>query len=220
MNSPNLAPNIYNFIGNVALPKLIENETSLKVIAEERISLGGFLCSGWYDAEKRELVVCSGKPVEEWASILVHEFGHFLQYIYNDPIWNAQMITFMNKQSHVVEMIDAWLEGKDFDLKDVQEWVRLSFECEMDCESKVLEMNNVYSIGFNEEWYTKRANSYLVLYPSMLKNRMWSNKAAPYKVDAILDSMPGNRLVTWDEAQKLAHDLDETFLAESLGEQV
>ena len=140
-------------------------------------------CSGYFDEKKKMLIVACGRPEEEWFSTLAHEFCHLRQWVDNDPTFLAI------EESDAYFNLDKWLEGVDY--SDVGKWINVYLQVELNCERRVLELFDFWSLGIEKDLYSQKANAYLLFYHEMLSRRQWYDpKTAPYLVGEICDEMP------------------------------
>jgi len=140
---------------------------------------GNIKCSGYFDSEGKQLVVAVGR--EDWLPILVHEFGHFTQWMDNCKEWRDCGTS--------LDDIDAWLGGEE--VKNIKKSLARSRDLELDNEKRSVAIIKAWNLPIDIKVYTQKANAYVQLYNWMYFTRRWCTpKNSPYKNKAIYENMP------------------------------
>jgi hypothetical protein len=152
------------FIGKVA-GECISNDVSLKIIQK------GSVCnySGWFDANRKELV-CAYKSPNGFET-LIHEYNHFIQWKDNHDFWK--------KCDGYNNLFLAWKEGfyDDITKNKLTRAFNKAVELERDCEIQSIKCIKKYNLDVDIKKYIKEANSYLFSYHFVRNNRDWPNKS-------------------------------------------
>lgn len=146
----------------------------------------GIYCSGWFNGEV--LSVAAGGPIENWLPILVHEFGHFGQWVDKDPTWTKTTIGGYDAN----EWLDEWLTGKtEMDPDTLQKVINKIVSNELNCERRAVKMIRKYKLPININSYIRGANAYIYFYHVCKEMRKWYNKdRVPYQMPEVLRVMP------------------------------
>ena len=127
---------------------------------------GNIKCSGYFDSENKVLVVATKR--EDWLPILVHEFGHFTQWMGD---------------------VDAWLGGKE--IKNIKRSLGKSRDLELDNEKRSVAIIKAWGLPIDVKTYTQKANAYVQFYNWMFFTRRWCTpQNSPYKNPKIYGEMP------------------------------
>lgn len=135
-------------------------------------------CSGWFDAEAKELVV-AGKS-RNWLATLVHEYAHLTQWVDQCKEWRA---------AEGIENIDDWLNGKK--IKNPKRALAKTRDLELDNEKRSVKLIKDWELPIDIKDYTQRANAYVQFYNYMFYTRRWCTpKNSPYRNPKIYKYMP------------------------------
>jgi hypothetical protein len=191
-----LPPETVAWIESV-IAELEEAGVAVRMVDEEHADCAGSKVGGWFDENAPEFVVATRKPAEIWLSVFVHEYCHFRQSQGHTPAWEARLAGECCPQecfdawlSHVVEMTPEQLSGA----------VALVLGSERECETLALDLlSRTPEIPVGREWYIRSANVYLGWYGVVMRTRRWYDRS-PYSSPEPLRIMPGDRLITVEEA--------------------
>lgn len=137
----------------------------------------GMKCSGYFDEANRKLVVAMLNPVA--VEVLVHEFGHFTQWIEKILIWK--------QAEFAMGHIEEWLSGKP--KRNIKKWMALSRDLELDNEKRSVQLIKDFNLPINIRKYTQSANAYVLFYNWMLTSRKWCKPGnTPYSNKTILNA--------------------------------
>lgn len=135
-------------------------------------------CSGWFDAEDKELVV-AGKS-KNWLHTLVHEYGHLTQWLDQCKEWKA---------SESIENIDDWLNGKK--IKYPKRALARTRDLELDNEKRSVKIIKEWDLPIDIKLYTQRANAYVQFYNYIYYTRRWCTPSnTPYRNPRVYKHMP------------------------------
>lgn len=157
----------------------------------------GSRLGGYFDEDGPSLYVAPGIPPHLWLAVLIHEVQHVRQWREKRPTWTATL----PGDCCAWYVFDAWLAGV-VELTPAQRdaAIRLILDCERECEELSLEVIEARpGLGLSPEWYRKRANVYLAFHGAARLTRRWYDRY-PYADPALVEMMPGDRLLTVDEA--------------------
>jgi len=154
----------------------LKHNVSLKLSATESVMADSIICSGYFDNDN--LVVAAKK--KDWVDVFAHESCHMDQYIEKVPIYD--------KGDDGIQIVDSWLEGKDYSNGKLLEAFKNSILMELDCEKRTVKKLKKYKIQFNEKKYIKQVNSYLFSYWATYRDRKWF--PFPYNKPNIYNKLP------------------------------
>ena len=140
---------------------------------------GNIKCSGYFDSENKVLVVATKR--EDWLPILVHEFGHFTQWMDDCKVWRTSGDSLAD--------VDEWLGGKE--IKNIKRSLGKSRDLELDNEKRSVAIIKAWDLPINVKTYTQKANAYIQFYNWMFFTRRWCTpQNSPYKNPKIYGEMP------------------------------
>jgi hypothetical protein len=105
------------------------------------------------------LAVACGKPFEQWIEILVHEYAHMQQWLYDDR-W----------KKWTDACLDMWMwldKEKIMNNSQLKKVIDDMIELERDCEIRALDIIKKYNLPINKSRYKRKANLYLYSYRMM-----------------------------------------------------
>jgi len=153
-------------------------DNNIAVVIKKKVKYAdGTFVNGYFCDTDRVLAVSTYN--DNWFPILVHEYGHLLQFLEDyKPFIQYNSVSG-----------DFWcaLEGKKVKkrAKDICQLV------EFDCERRVLEMIKEYDLPIEPKHYAKRANAYVYFYEVVARTGNWYDMGnEPYNNKAILKRMP------------------------------
>jgi hypothetical protein len=168
-----------------------EHNVKLNLSPENGVQFeeGGIMCNGYFDGNSSgsgTLACALGKDVSQWLIILLHESCHMDQWIEQVPAWTENESGMGN--------ISEWIEGNDdVDMSLIDKEIRLSMDCEIDCEKRTVEKIKKYGFDsiINVEEYIQKSNAYVLFYLWMRKNRSWYKIGKePYNIPQVVSVMP------------------------------
>lgn len=140
---------------------------------------GNIKCSGYFDEDEPALVCSMNRP--DALEILVHEFGHFTQWIEQIDIWKKCMIS--------MPLVDEWLSGKE--IPDIKKHLAATRELELDNEKRAVKLIKKFNLNIDIDHYIRKANAYVFFYNRLLATRKWPTpNNSPYTNQRIIEKMP------------------------------
>lgn len=135
-------------------------------------------CGGYFQERERKtpgiIEVATNKPIDKWLSILVHETGHMDQWIEQCDIW----VKYDNVNPNIM---DSWLEGKDYSENTIEKVINAARDMELDCEKRAVDKIKKYKLPINVGDYIQKANCYIFFYNYLKITRKWcSPNNSPY----------------------------------------
>lgn len=145
-------------------------------------------CSGYFCPDTPLLAVAIGKPEAEWLQILVHEFGHFLQ-------WKEQCLawTYYSANASVNgKTMDAWVSGEvDCTADELYKLTMASVMIESDCEKRTVTNILKYKLPIDSKEYIQKSNAYVYFYHMIARKRKWYQPGRePYSIESVWRNMP------------------------------
>lgn len=166
----------------------IENKPKIRYQSESTMMVGG------YFGIKPPVLGCAiGQPEEDWLGTLVHESCHIDQWVENVQVWKD----IYPKGKDLDDMFDKWINGKDYPIAVVVDFLKKIQLVELDCEKRSVNKIIEHNLPIDIKQYIKNANAYIYFYRAILGARQWCD-VPPYVVKEITDLMPDYFLV--DEA--------------------
>ena len=159
--------------------------------------------NGYFDPDRRVLACATGKELNKWLLILLHEASHMDQFLENDPLFDSLL---------GLEETFKWIEGSDdVDINKIDEEIKSGIAVEVDCEKRTVEKIKKYDLEFvaNSEVYTQKSNAYVLSYLWMRQKRKWYKIGfEPYNIESVYTKMPK----TFDiDYTKLTDDVFDAF---------
>ncbi len=191
-----LPPETVAWIESV-IAELERAEVEVRFVDAEHAECGGAKVGGYFDADACEFVVATGGDTSLWLSVFLHEYCHFQQSQVSSPAWTATLSGGCCPQ----QAFDAWLAGVvEMTPEQLRHAVGLVVGMERECEGKAIHMlARTPELPLDRYWYVRAANVYLGWYGVVMKTRRWYDRS-PYSSPDPLQLMPGDRLLTVDEA--------------------
>lgn len=138
-----------------------ENGIKLLLKNSSYIKANSLPCSGWFDAETKELR-CATKR-KDFIEILVHEYCHLTQWKENIPLWKKCYESF--------SVLDDWLMGKD--VPDIAKHIKNIRDLELDNEKRAVKLIKKWGLNIDLDEYVRKANAYILFYNWLLITRRW-----------------------------------------------
>jgi len=172
---------------------------------------GGVKVNGYFCDQDLQLAVGMGdRPLEQWFATFVHESCHMDQWIEDAPVWTNYCI---DEEGEVDAGIlwDYWIKGYvELTQDQLHRYIQRTFDVERDCEVRAIQRIHEWNLPLDPVAYTQRANAYLYFYKAICVTRKWYTIGKePYNIKAILDKMPTEYVIDWDE--ELTDELLEEY---------
>lgn len=145
---------------------------------EPTVTTGTIKVGGYFDPETSPavLAVSTGRPVEQWVGLLMHEYSHLTQWAENVPIWKA---------AQAAASIDDWLAGTP--VRNIKRAIGIVRDMEADCERRTIRLARELQAPIDIARYTRGANSYIHFHNVMAETRKWYRDGqGPYTNEAVL----------------------------------
>jgi hypothetical protein len=157
----------------------------------KRLRTESILLNGFFSDDKKILAVATKKPVTKWLEILVHEYGHLIQYKNQTKRWKE-----------INDDVWEWLYYKgDFSEKKIEKSIESTSYMELECEQIAVKTLRQFDLGIDIDSYIKRANSYLLFYQCLKYTRKWYGSGkAPYEIKEIYEKMPNKLIIDFDKS--------------------
>ena len=163
----------------------------------------GTQTNGYFDSTKPLLACATGKELDKWLLILIHESSHMDQFLEKAEVFD---------ESIGLDETFKWIDGDetpDFDKidKEISSGIAVEVDCEKRTVEKIKEYGLEFVVGIDE--YIQKSNAYALFYLWMRKNRSWYKIGfEPYNVKSVYSKMPK----TFDvDYSTLSKDISESF---------
>lgn len=150
----------------------------------------GIYCTGYFDgSESGTLAIATGLTQKIWLPILVHESCHMDQFLSGSRIWKRTDVT---PELDALALIDLWIQRKiELNKTQLRSYIGKVFLVERDCERRSILKIKKYCLPIKIVEYTKKANSYLMLYFIVQRTRKWTKRGKrPYFIKDVWSKMP------------------------------
>lgn len=151
---------------------------------------GGIQVSGYFvDYGNPTLAIATGKDIESWFMILLHESSHMDQWIEKSPYWTDSFID----GKEAVDYINDWLNGQEYDEEFLNNVFEKALMVELDCERRTIQKAKNYGFDIDFESEIKKANSYILFYRFIQEFKKWYGvNKAPYQIKEVWQEMPSS----------------------------
>jgi hypothetical protein len=160
-------------------------------------------CNGYFvDEPKAFLTVATGKDINEWFPVFVHESCHADQYLQKAPCWNTKIGGY-----EPMAILDLWLDHNvELNPEQLNRTIQSALLIELDCEQRVVAKYEKYSMPFDKDEYIQKANSYVYFYLVMMHTRKWyAPGCAPYSLLEVWSNMPKEFQTEYTSVEKYLH---------------
>lgn len=151
--------------------------------------------NGYWDDDAKELVAAIKQPFDQWLPLVVHEFGHFRQWIEEREAYTIPYFDNGRSKYTAEERFFNWLEG-EYRYRDRNKLyidAGLQRDVELDCERVALRLIREYHLPIDPKRYSKKAAAYTHFYNVIVETKTWYTPGnEPYNNERILNAMPSN----------------------------
>jgi hypothetical protein len=147
------------------------------------VHCGGYTSSAYFSEQER--VIRVAKKNNLWLEALVHEYGHFLQWLEKSKIYK--------KSDSALIYVDKWFSREKIQKKRLENAFNIVREMERDCEIKACRIAKKFKLPINLHGYARRANVYIYSHWIMEEEqKFWAFRRDPMASKYILSLMPDN----------------------------
>ena len=147
------------------------------------VQCGGYTSNAYFS--EYEGVIKVARKNSYWLESLVHEYGHFLQWLSSSPVYKNSNNAILN--------IDKWFKRKKITKTRLKNSFRIVREMERECEILSCQLSKKYHLPINRKGYAKRANIYIYSHWIMeQQQKFWAFRRDPMSSRYILSLMPSN----------------------------
>lgn len=169
------------------------------------------MCNGYFvDNPSPTLAVATKKEVKDWFFVLLHEYSHMEQWAEQSSSWSNNKM----EKGEASDLIDAWLNHEiELDNLTLDKIFQINIELESDCEKRALTNIIKFNLDINYKEYAQKANSYVLFYHLVKKNRRWYKIGQePYSIEAIWTKMPEHMNLDYSKiTSELSDILEKCF---------
>lgn len=160
----------------------------------KRVLYKGMICQGYFvDSPSARYAVATGRLLEEWLPIAVHEYAHLLQWTEGAPAWKNQVFP---EGDYALDRLVLWCDGKvEYSPATLARLVNVAREVERDCEERVSRLIKKFALPINAREHAQKANSYIYYYSAIAIFRRLSVRS-PYEANEVWEMMPKRILPT------------------------
>jgi hypothetical protein len=178
---------------NDELIKLIEKKCNKKGIDIELrdtkyVINGNQRCLGYFDIHSSKIVVAKNSE-ENYIGTLVHEYCHFLQYLDNKKDFLRKIVS--------ITTIIKWINGSE--QKNIKKHIDIIKDLELDNEIRTVDVLKKYKTSVDINHYIKSANSAILSFNLLKKNRKWNYRM----IEEWRDKMPSKLNIKYKKYKKL-----------------
>ena len=180
-----MAKSDHQFVSHVK-NHLAEYGMKLVIGRGKFVNVGNSRCEGYFNESEKVIRIAGNN--QYFMQTLVHEYGHFLQYI------NKVQVYMKSDKAGLI--VENWFNGKNYDKKTLKRAFLLVRAMERDCEKRALRIIDEFNLKIDKKLYAKRANCYIYTHFLMEKTRKYGTyKKSPYFSKYVLKIMPSNMAV-------------------------
>jgi hypothetical protein len=193
--------NFINFVKNQCLDHYIDFWLS----PDASVRFERTECNGYFDGDRRQLFVATGKSESIWHNTLVHEYGHMTQWIDKCDEW---VNLYVGDRLTAERIVDLWLSHEiELTYEQVDKYVGLSRAVEVNCEHRSVALIQQFGLPINIEDYCRRANAYMYFWTAIKSFREWYVIGRePYCLPEVLELMP-TELKTAEEYENIPAEI-------------
>lgn len=163
----------------------ISNDEKIGYPPDGKMQVSGYFM-GDENKNEPELGLAVGGFKHDWLLILLHESCHMDQWLGKSSIWSNGQIA----GKDVYDLLEEWINGKEMSEWEISKVIKSCIDIELDCEKRTVEkIRNYELLNIDKVEYIQKANSYIMFYGAILKNRKWYVKA-PYMDKNVWMRMP------------------------------
>jgi hypothetical protein len=183
------------FLG-FAVSEAAKHKVNLVFLAKKYILSDNVYCSGFFEEDKKRIVVAIRYPQKKWFPVFIHEFCHFQQWKDNTP-------TYLRLSQHEDINTAVWdyVDGKKIAKSVIEKSVRAYQKMELDCEKRVVEFAREFKLSIDIDKYIQQANSYLLFYEIARRTGRWYD-VAPFDIPEIVQVIPAEFLNDYSDVPK------------------
>lgn len=161
------------------------SEYGMKVIWGRGMSVhcGGYTSSAYFSEEEKMIKIAKNNDL--WLESLVHEYGHFIQWVNSSPIYA--------KSDKAIINVEKWFLRKKMSKMKITKSFQILREMERNCEMIASKTAKRFKLPINKFGYAKRANIYIYSHWVMEeKKKFWSYRIDPFRSRYILSLVPND----------------------------
>jgi len=169
--------------------KLREKNVSLNLVEKKWVEVEGRIkVNGYFDEENKSLVCAVDKPCKSWLPILVHEYGHFEQWVRQCEPWKRINVDGEDQG----DALFLWIKKKKrYKQTDLKRYTARTRNLEADCERRTAKNIRKFKLPIDVNSYIQQSNSYLYFYNyALLRRRWWKSGCAPYDIPEVWTNFP------------------------------
>jgi hypothetical protein len=159
---------------------------SLILSKDSHFTEDGNSYGGYFSAYDKTIAVSNSEDEQWLISTLVHEYSHFEQWIYEDPVF----FKLLRGGLDAGVVLSKWINGVTYKNSTIKRAIQLIRDCELDCERRALVNIDKFNLSINKLEYCQESNAYLYFHNYVKKKRKWEFKNSPIDVPEILTQMP------------------------------
>ncbi|MFZ9047064.1 MAG: hypothetical protein ACO2ZZ_14515 [Cyclobacteriaceae bacterium] len=123
------------------------------------INVNGSRFTGSFCEEDMTLEIATGKAVNNWFPVFIHECCHSDQWRENSPLWIAA--TRQEESKCPYNIVERETSKKNPDYKKLHKAVNIIRDLELDCEKRAIEEIKKYNLPFDIAKYIQGTNTYM-----------------------------------------------------------
>ena len=149
----------------------------------DTVHCGGYTSSAYFCEGEKMIRVARKNAL--WLESLVHEYGHFTQWLDGSKIYK--------KSDRAIINIDKWFNRETVGKVRLSKSFRTVREMERDCEIKSCRIARKFKLPIRSNGYARRANIYIYSHWIMEeKQKFWAYSREPMHSKYILSLVPNN----------------------------
>ena len=180
----NLPEDIVNFINRVKLD-CSRLGVDIQAYRYGDLLIDEVFVNGYFSDEEKILAFSVKEDDMGWLGILVHEYGHMLQWANRRKFWNSC--------TRYHSDLWYWMDGKNYSNKKLTRSLKGNIMIEWDNEKQSVNLINKFGLNkhIDVEQYTQRATAYVLFYHIVRTTKKFYDKGhEPYNLPEIYEKMP------------------------------
>lgn len=173
------------------------------------VKLNGSPARGYFDEDGKEIVVATGKKIQEWFPVFVHETCHMDQYIEGSKYFTPALRGNKGGVYDPYQIYEMYVEGLvDLSPVNYKKVVTGAISVEWDCEKRAIQKIKDHELPINVLDYTKRSNLYCYTWAYSAEIRRWYNMIGLERRNKkIVEVMPSKMLKTPKDYLEIPYEI-------------
>lgn len=144
-------------------------------------------CNGYYytdeNNDSRMFAFATGRPLNKWFPVFIHEFCHFEQWRTSAKVWDE-----LEDEDELWDWVSRKIE---LSKRESNSMINHARNLEYDCELRTVAMIKKFNLPVDVEKYSQMSAAYILFYDYLKKYRTWYKIGKePYRNKKLISIMP------------------------------